>query len=157
MCSPSEQYDYISTVFLHYTNIFVASTRTTTSNQASPRSTWLIQLVTAHPVPPAMVCFWVPLKLIWIFVLFMFSFVLIMNTSTCHAITFSLIYIINYLLNYEIKICHEMPRFLTTMLPSKSPLITTHKKLLLSSCMHTKTNKIVEIISCVQNCLDLKK
>jgi hypothetical protein len=44
------------------------------------------------------------LKLIWLFVLFMFYIVLIMNTSTWH-ITFSLIYIMNYLLNYGIKIC----------------------------------------------------
>jgi hypothetical protein len=45
------------------------------------------------------------LKLIWIFVLFMFSCVLIMNTSTCSAITFSLLYIMIFLLNYGIKKC----------------------------------------------------
>jgi hypothetical protein len=52
------------------------------------------------------------LKLIWIFVLFLFSCVLIMNTSTCSAITFSLLYIMIFLLNYGIKIC-RMLIFLT--------------------------------------------
>jgi hypothetical protein len=46
---------YFSMAFLHCTNVFAASTRTTTSNQASPRLTWLIQLVTTHLVPPATV------------------------------------------------------------------------------------------------------
>jgi hypothetical protein len=36
-------------------------------------------------------------------VLFMFSCVLIMNTRTCFAITFSLLYIMNFLLNTELK------------------------------------------------------
>jgi hypothetical protein len=113
--------DYFSTVFLHCTNVFAASTCTTTSNQASPRLTWLILLVTAHPVPPATVpplgtstslccsCITLCLKL----VLFMYYIVLIMNTTTCHAITFSLIHIMNRLLNYESKICRTKPRFLT--------------------------------------------
>jgi hypothetical protein len=52
------------------------------------------------------------LKLELFFVLFMYYIVLIMNTTTCHAITFSLIYIMNCLLNYGIKICPIKPRFL---------------------------------------------
>jgi hypothetical protein len=67
------------TVFLHSTNVITTTTRTTTSNQTSPRLTWLIQLITAHPgafgngSAPGHI-----LKL----VLFMFYTVLIMNTYT---------------------------------------------------------------------------
>jgi hypothetical protein len=63
------------------------------------------------------------LKLIWLFVLFMFT-VLIMYTSTCHVITFSLIYTMNYLLNYGIKIYQILPKFLT------GPVIVTDEEVL---------------------------
>jgi hypothetical protein len=53
------------------------------------------------------------LKLVLFFMLFMFYSVLIMNTSTCHAITFSLFLIMIYLLNYVIKMCQTLPIFLS--------------------------------------------
>jgi hypothetical protein len=53
------------------------------------------------------------IKLTWLFVSFMFYSVLIMNTNACHVIKFSLIYIMNYLLTYGIKICRILPGFLT--------------------------------------------
>jgi hypothetical protein len=54
-----------------------------------------------HPLPSAMVR---PapgyiLKLVMFFMLFMFYSELIMNTRTCHAITFSLFHTMTYLLN----------------------------------------------------------
>jgi hypothetical protein len=47
--------DYFLVIANGYIDAFAASTRTTLSTEASPRLTWLIQLVTAQPVPPAMV------------------------------------------------------------------------------------------------------
>jgi hypothetical protein len=58
-------------------------------------------------------------------VLFMFSCVLIMNTTTCFSITFSLLYIMNFLLNYGIKICRIMPIFLTIQKPDYTRLLVT--------------------------------
>jgi hypothetical protein len=53
------------------------------------------------------------LKLVLFFVSFMFYTVLIMNTSICHVITYSLLYIMDFFLNCGIKICRILPMFLT--------------------------------------------
>jgi hypothetical protein len=74
------------------------------------------------------------LKLVSFFELFMYYIVLILNTTTYHAITFSLIYIMNYLLKYGIKICRIKPRFLTVLALSNSQYIMV--RMILHSVVH---------------------
>ena len=65
------------------------------------------------------------LNIVWFLVLFMFYNVLIMNTNTCLAITFSLFYMVNYLLNFGIKMCRILPTFLTIQKPDLYRLSVT--------------------------------
>ena len=94
-------------------NLFLHRYRSATSGKAS-RIACLFQLVTAQPVPPALVPPWgYTLNLFWFNFLFMLISKNNMNTCTYLIHTLSLIYAMKLLVIFGIKIYRKLPSYLT--------------------------------------------